>query len=324
MKKLSIAYFGTPYFSALFLEKVLTDTTINQLIEVKFVVTRLDKPVGRKQEIASSPVKQIAKKYTIPVIEDLTDLQNTTLLQKCDFAFLYAYGGIIPKDLLDKSRFGFFNTHPSLLPKYRGPSPIAFPLIFGDTETGVTLIKLDEEIDHGPILIQEKISILPHDRRPDLEIKLTDLAYKIFKQLIVLVSDSRMNELTYQEQNHENAISTRMLEKKDGFIPFPTLQKVLKNEAIAQNELPQIFENSKLKIENSAKIFFNLFRGLYPWPGMWTYVNIKGAKKRLKITDVDIIRDGRQEYLVIKKVQLEGKNEVDFKTFNEAYKIFTP
>lgn len=297
MKKLQIAYFGTPYFSAHFLEKLIKDTLLEDSlpVEVKFVVTQPDKPVGRKQIITSTPVKQVALENKIPVIEDLETFYASRLtLNDLDFAFLYAYSGIIPKEILHVPRFGFLNTHPSLLPKYRGPSPIAYPLIFGDDQTGVTLIKLDEEIDHGPVLAQEKLEIKADDRRPDLEIKLTDLAYEMFKRLInefalsvhTERNQSEVEGLKLKEQDHKKAIFTRKLTKQDGYISLPVLQKTLKNEQFQTNKIPHLIENWKSKIKNSAKIIYDYFRGLYPWPGLWTLVTIKGQEKRLKITDV--------------------------------------
>ena len=266
MKKLNVAYFGTPYFSALFLEKMIQDTSLP--IEIQLVVTRPDKPVGRKQVTTSSPVKQIALKKNIPVFDNLQSLKATdSLFNTCNIAFLYAYRGIIPKDLLNKPTFGFFNTHPSLLPKYRGPSPIAYPLMYGDIQTGVTLIKLDEEIDHGPIIMQEQIPILPTDRRPDLEMKLTDLTYLLFSKLVNSLTRESFNNLFFSPQDDKKATFTRLLEKKDGFIPFSVLQKVLKNEPLSQNELPQIIqENWKSKMINDKSISnfkFQILRKLY-------------------------------------------------------------
>jgi methionyl-tRNA formyltransferase len=298
MKSLNIAYFGTPYFSAHLLEKILTDPSTKQLVGIKFVVTRPDKPVGRRQILTPSPVKQIALRYKIPVIENLKTFHvSRNTLHKLDFAFLYAYGGIVPNESLHLPRLGFLNTHPSLLPKYRGPSPITYPLILGDKETGVTLIQLDERIDHGPILAREKIEILSTDRRPDLEIKLTDLAFNMFKRLVNELALSGVEGLKFKEQNHKKATFTKILEKKDGFIPFDTLRK---------------------EIKKSSQKIYNLFRGLYPWPGIWTLLP---NGKRLKITSLTM---KQFNHLTIESVQLEGKNEVDFKTFNSAYKVFTP
>jgi len=430
--RLKLAYFGTPYFSADFLERLITDTTINQLIEVKLVVTQPDKPAGRKQILTPSPVKIIANKYGVEIYDANSSQQNfrgsqlfeqvsaeatpriprmneartvptnvgmrvdlprkfllTDKLKQAniDIALLYAYGQIIPKDLLTVPKYGFLNIHPSLLPKYRGPSPIAYPLILGSSKTGVTIIKMDEQIDHGPIIAQEELAISPTDRRPDLEKKLTNLAFEMFKRLIagmagvlggrvpparksVKVANQRtvnkqnsvlstnqnipksINEHWREgnlgqdplkpptKQNHYLATYTRLLKKSDGFIPLPILKKAINNQPLTFDELPLIlkkFGNWKLEIGNSSKIIYDYFRGMYPWPGIWTLIDIKKAtepprfykkttsdnlgglmKKRLKITDMDFI-NGK---LLIKSVQLEGKKEVDFKTFNTAYKIF--
>ena len=317
MNKIRLAYFGTPDFSADLLEKLITDQSIKRLVEVKLVVTQPDRKVGRKQILTPSPAKVIAKKYNINVIDDL----ETGLSEKfnqIDLALLYAYGRIIPKGILSLPKMGFWNIHPSFLPKYRGPSPIAQSLINGDTVTGVTLIKMDDQIDHGPIIAQEKLIILPTDKRPDLEKKLTDLAFKMFCNLIKGVdtcfepiawgpaswrgeAGEKHGIKPFIKQNHTQATYTKLLKKDDGFVSF---------------------ENLKLKIKNSPKQLFNLFRGLYPWPGIWTLITPPGCnaaqQKRLKIINMQLISDK----LIIKKVQLEGKKEVDFKTFNQAYRIF--
>ncbi|MBI4066827.1 methionyl-tRNA formyltransferase [Candidatus Gottesmanbacteria bacterium] len=331
MKKLSIAYFGTPYFSARFLEKILTDTTINRLIEVKLVVTQPDQPVGRKQTLSKTPVKVVAEKNNIAVIDDLKKLQvKSYKLKEMDFAFLFAYGGLIQKELLNLPKYGFLNTHPSLLPKYRGASPMVYPLIIGDTKTGVTLIKLDEEIDHGPIIAQEEMEITSHDRRPDLEVKLSDLAFEMFKKTTKELISTDFNRFKLIQQNHSGATFTRKLEKDDGFIPFSTLKKTLNKEPLTFNELPQIIKEYVSKYEvpywrrpinngifESAKVVYNLYRGLFPWPGIWTKVIIKDQERRLKITDLTI----HSSQLTIKSVQLEGKKEVNFKMINSAYRL---
>jgi methionyl-tRNA formyltransferase len=300
MKKLSIAYFGTPYFSANLLEKILTDKNIP--IEVKFVVTQPDKPLGRKGIITPTPVKVIAEKYGITNDKNKQAIggakegnSQQNLLRTVDLALIYAYGKIIPKELLSLPKYGFWNIHPSLLPKYRGPSPIAYPLINGDVKTGVTLIRMDEQIDHGPIIDQVECDILPDERRPELEKKLTNLGYELFKKTTAKLTDSRISGLKKQE--HTRATFTKLLTKQDGFISF---------------------ENLKLKIENSPKTLYNRFRGLYPWPGIWTLVTINGQEKRLKITDMKL-KNGE---LKIEKAQLEGKKEVDFSTFQKAYSIY--
>ena len=297
MKKLSFAYFGSAYFSALLLEKLINDSELQKIIDLKLVVTQPDKPVGRKQILTPTPVKEMANKYHLPVLDKL---EQYSVEKNLDFGLVYAYGEIIPKKLLELPKYGFLNVHPSLLPKYRGTSPIAGPLINDEKQTGVTIIKMDEKVDHGPVIAQEKYEILPADKRPDLEIKLTELGYKMLRSVILNSFQdpgdrSRSRQLadgmTMVEQNHSLATYTKKLTKQDGFIEF---------------------EN--LKFSRDEKLF-NLFRGLYPWPGIWT---ILPNGKRLKITDLDL-KDGK---LLIKKVQMEGKKEVGFETFNSSYKFF--
>ncbi|MDH7475927.1 MAG: methionyl-tRNA formyltransferase [Microgenomates group bacterium] len=349
MNKPALIYFGSSYFSAIFLEKLLSDSDLKQIIKIKCVITQPDKPVGRKQILTPTKVKLMAQKYNIPVcyyslrfqksnlkiISKNLNQNKKTLDLRCgfdiydlganvDLCLVFAFGEIIPKKLLALPKYGFINIHPSLLPKYRGPSPIAYPLINGDTVTGVTLIQMDEKIDHGPIISQEKLDILPGDRRPDLEIKLTDLAFLLFKKTITQLRIADCG-LKTRSQNHKEATYTKLLKKSDGFISFSVLKKVLNNQPISPKELPPIIKNLKLEIRNLPKIIFDYFRGLYPWPGLWTTIRVNPLSirenlinKRLKITDLQY----KDEKLIIRRVQLEGKKEVDFETFNRAYKVF--
>jgi len=323
MKKINLVYFGTPDFSAKLLEKIIND---DLPVDIKFVVTQPDKPVGRKQILTPSPVKLVAIKYNIQVLEYLKiggtagrapdsaqqsehwreGKPGQNLFSNIDLVLLYAYGKIIPEEILDQPKFGFWNIHPSLLPKYRGPSPIAYPLINGDQKTGVTLMQMDKQVDHGPIIDQEEITINPDDKRPDLENKLTDLGYELFKKNLLrlttnnLPAESAGQSPVTSPQNHSLATFTHLLKKNDGYLDWQSLTQ------------PQ-----------DPKKIYNLFRGLYPWPGIWTLLrpaDFAGQGKfqkpmRLKILDMRY----ENEQLIIKKVQLEGKKEVDFKTFQKAY-----
>ena len=325
MEKIKLAYFGSPDFAADFLEKLVTDPSMYRYIEVKLVITQPDQLVGRKQVLTATPVKTIAEKYKIKSkilnhksqINNKSQIQNSkrlefgtsnlfgaynlefSALKNINLALVYAFGEIIPKELLNLSKYGFWNIHPSLLPKYRGSSPIASPLINGDKTTGVTIIKMDEEIDHGPIIIQESLMIENDDKRPDLEKKLTNLAFEMFKDVIKKIyGQDDILSLQKTAQDHILATYTKKLTKQDGFVEF---------------------KNLKLKIENSSGDLYNLFRGLYPWPGLWT---ILPNGKRLKIAELNMVQNRHACSLRIKRVQLEGKKEVDFETFNSAYKIF--
>ena len=316
MKKLKIAYFGSPDFAGDFLEKLITDVSINRLIDTKLIVTQPDMPVGRKRVLTPTPVKIIAEKYKKS--EDIKFFavlcfpsKNFGIkLMNIDLAIVYAFGELIPKELLNLPKYGFWNIHPSLLPKYRGPSPIASPLINGDKITGVTIIKMDEEIDHGPIIAQESYTIKDTDYRLDLETKLTDLGFKMFRKLILKGEDTFFETIArgkITEQNHKEATYTKKLSKNDGFIEF----EKLKNSLTPNPYLPD-----EALAKSGSLTVYNLFRGLYPWPGIWT---ILPNGKRLKITKMTMKQSNN---LIIDSVQLEGKTEVDFASFNKAYKIF--
>lgn len=310
MAKLKIAYFGTPDFSAEFLEKLLQDKEIP--VDIKFAVTQKDKKVGRKQILTPTPVKQTAEKYKIAVLyssseeqsdESRSSRQARTIkdnLSGVDLGLLFAYGEILPGHILNLPKYGFWNVHPSLLPLYRGPSPVAYPLMEGVKKTGVTLMKMDEQLDHGPIIAEQEVEIESKERRPELTTRLTNLGYSLFKQVILnLFQDpnempKRVRHDMFQEQEHKKATYTKLLTKQDGFIEI---------------------SNLKTQINNSPQKLFNRFRGLYPWPGIWTIIREESKEKRLKITDMDLV-DGK---LILKKVQLEGKKEVDYQTFRKSY-----
>ena len=378
MKKFKIAYFGTPNFSARFLEKLINDPELKKILEVKFVVTQPDKPVGKKQILTPSPVKVLSEKAKISILNDLgsppkaegpTGVKNvvSSFLSGIDLALVCAYGEIIPKTILNIPKYGFWNIHFSLLPQYRGAAPLAYSLLLGDKKTGVTIFVMDEKLDHGPIIAQEEMEILQTDKRLDLETKLNNLAFEMFKQLIVdskkkaQIPVSVSSFIKATKQNHQLATYAPLLKRIDGYTPLSTLKKALKNEPLTFEELPKIikeyylknpkskilnpkqtqnpndqnpkhlrhlnlehsnlFRVSNLEFRNSSKIIYDYFRGLYPWPGIWTTVNINGVEKRLKIINLKLSNFKNFQTLQFISVQLEGKKEVDFKTFNNAYHI---
>lgn len=328
--KLSLGYFGSPDFSAAFLERILNDQELKKIIKISFVVTQPDRLVGRKQILTPTPVKKIANKYNLEILEIKKQEELNSKIKNLDLALVYAFSQIIPNDLLNQPKLGFWNIHPSLLPRFRGPSPIAYPLILGEKKTGITIFKMDEKIDHGPIIAQKSLTIKNDDYRTDLERKLTDLAFVIFKKIVL--TNFKL-KLTAQADNL--ATYTRLLKKDDGFIPFAILKKVFNNQAINFQEFPVIIKeylnqypnekNNFLKKFNVESLIFNIFRGLSPWPGLWT---ILPNGKRLKIIEIDFKNNEEKKFRVsysmfqIKTVQLEGKKPVNFQTFQRAYKVF--
>ena len=303
-------YFGSPDFSAYVLE------SISSFCRPDLVVTQVDKPTGRGGEIRSTPVAATAEKLKLAVLKvdkrkDLEKKSMKSLLQKCDFALVYAFGFIIPKSLLDLPRYGFFNIHPSLLPKFRGASPIVYPLGLGYKKTGVSIIKMDEKLDHGPIIFQAEACIEPEESRDDLSIKLSKISAVFLKKYF----QQGLKKLKLFEQNHKSATYTRRLVRQDGYVKLSVLKASQQDEdyTFSIKDLPDFLREylQKYPDEPAGEIsLYSLFRALHPWPGIWSEVVISGKRKRLKVISVD-------KKNKIKAVQLEGKRSTEISGLQE-------
>ena len=317
----NVVFFGTPKFSGRFLEKLIHDETLP--ITISCVVTRKDKPVGRDQELEQSAVKKIALANKIKVVDNITaeDMRAMDI----DLGLVYAYGKILSEDILHATKHGFWNIHPSLLPKYRGASPTAYALIMGDEATGCTLMKMDPLMDHGPIIAQDRLTIMKEETHESLLEKLTYVGYYLFRTKVQKLIEGTFDDLELAVQNDSMATFTRLLKREDGFVEYNLIMKALNKEKIKTEEFPQIMRDflgqnstSEFPIPYAPYIVFNLFRGLNPWPGIWTKVTIEGQQQRLKIIDLTL----ESGELIIKEVQLEGKTPVQFEQFRASYRLF--
>lgn len=188
----------------------------------------------------------------------VTDFRNKKILQElkktnASLGILASFGAILPDEILSIFPLGIINIHPSLLPKYRGPTPVQTAILNGEKITGVTIIKLDDQVDHGPILTQKEVRILPNETSESLYKRLFSLAASSMVQIIELYING---EISLREQNHRKATFTKSLAREDGFID-------LKNPLT-----PQTLER--------------MIRAYYPWPGVWTELRIKNKELRIK------------------------------------------
>jgi methionyl-tRNA formyltransferase len=269
----SFVFFGTPNFSIY---------TLDSLKEAGFlptlVVTSEDKPVGRHQTMTPSPVKVWALAHNIPVLTP-TKIDDNFISELSTFnleLFLVAaYGKILPQKLLDLAKFGTLNVHPSLLPQYRGPAPLEGPILHGDEATGVTIMKIDELVDHGPILRQETIALNGNETTPELGEKLFKRGGQILAEII---PDYVTGEITPIEQDHTLATFTKKIRKEDGLVNLGA-------------ELPSVL--------------WQKFRAYYSWPGIYF---MDEYAKRVKITDAIFANN----IFEIKKVIPEGRHEITY------------
>jgi methionyl-tRNA formyltransferase len=272
------------------------------------VVTQKPRPAGRKKELKYSPVDDWAHQRGIPKYYSAVDLLDANLA--ADLGVVAAYGELVPKSIIKLFPKGILNIHPSMLPKYRGASPLPAAIASGDTETGVTIMQMDEQMDHGPIVTQSKLDIKDNDTAGIL----IDKAFRQSADVLVdLLPAYFSNKINIKAQNHKKATYTTLLKRDHGFIPFEYLKATLQGGSL-QGELKiSFFKDFSTKI--TPKSIHNLIRALDPWPGAWTEVEINGKKKRLKILGSNI----SENKLVLTDVQLEGKNPVSWEKFTNAY-----
>ena len=207
-----IVFFGTPEFALPALQRLAKSGAFDI-----FVVTAPAKPVGKAQGIAPSPVKILAGKLGLTIFEP-ERLRDPEFFKKIsslkpDIFAVAAYGKIIPQELLDIVPYGSLNIHPSLLPKYRGPSPIEAAILAGEKETGVSIMQMDRDIDHGPVLAKEVVAIGEKETAPELSKRLAKIGATL---LLTTLPRWIAGEVSPVPQDHERATYTKMLEREDG------------------------------------------------------------------------------------------------------------
>ncbi len=243
---MKIVYLGTPDFAVEPL-KLLLENNYN----VVAVVTNKDKPTGRKQILTPPPVKQFAIENNIKVfqydkirVEGVNDLKNL----KPDILITCAFGQILSKEIIDIAPYGVINIHASLLPKYRGASPIHFAILNGEKETGITIMKTDVGIDTGDIIYQEKIKILENETCGELFDKLSRLGAECLIKTLPTIFENKAN---YVKQNESEATFSKIIKKEMALIDWNNKAEDIINQIRAFNPSPiayTIFQNSPFKI----------------------------------------------------------------------------
>ncbi|MBI5306372.1 methionyl-tRNA formyltransferase [Candidatus Wolfebacteria bacterium] len=276
-------FFGSPEFAAIILEKLINSGFIPSA-----VVCNPDKPVGRKKIITAPATKIIAQKYDIPVWQsEKLNLQN--IYTKCDridciyqkdfdFFIVAAYAKIISKEILEIPRLGTIGAHPSLLPKYRGATPIQSAILNNEKETGAAIFLIDEKVDHGRIVASSKYKVLSADDYESLMRKLAELSADLLIEILPNIEE-RIKTATIQDESQ--ATYTKKFKTEDALISSEDLE-------VAKNQGGEI----AIKIERKIKAF-------NPEPGAYTFIN----NKRVKLLEAEIF-EGK---LKLKKIQIEGE-----------------
>ena len=300
-----IAFMGTPDFSVDCLKALVASDH-----EIVGVFCQPDKPVGRKQELTPPDVKVEALKHGLKVFQpvSLRNGKGTEILEeiKPDLVVVVAYGKILPHDFLEYPKYGCINIHASILPKYRGASPIHYAVLNGDSETGVTAQQMNDGVDTGDILHIKKCSI-----------GINDTTERMYEILAPLGAETLMETI-------------EMLEKGE-------LNPIVQDESQATHVGLLTRDMSTIDWDKSAFEVHNKIRGLYSWPGTSTSLNgktlkihsavlsdKKGNNKPGEVIDSNgrlIVCCGDGKCVELKTVQLEGKKRMEVSAFLNGYPI---
>lgn len=301
MKNPKIIFIGTPEFGAIILRKLIENN-----FKPSLVITAPDKPVGRKQITTPPEVKQVAEEYSIPSLqtEKIATLKQEISNQKSDLIITAGFTQIIPKEILEIPKYKSLNVHPSLLPKYRGPSPIQNTILNGDKETGVTIILMTEEMDQGPIIKTTKFIIKdPKVTHKELEEELAELGANLLIQIIPQWTD---NKIKPKSQDESKATYTEILTKESGRIDWSKSAQEIERQVRAFNPWP----NTHCKANNKS---------LKIWQASvqeQTEIGPKGplGKVYLASNEQIAVQCGK-DYLIIEELQFEGKKRMKVEDF---------
>jgi methionyl-tRNA formyltransferase len=313
-EKLKVIFMGTSEFAIPILKSLLRTKGYGLCA----IITQPDKKTGRGQKLTPPPVKVTGQKYKIPVYQpkNLSALKSQISNLNPHLVIVAAYGQILSKEILQIPQYGCLNIHPSLLPKYRGPSPIQATILNAEIKTGVTIIKMNEKMDTGNIIAQKKIDINAEDEAESLTSKLSQEGASL---LVETLPKYLSGKIKLKPQIKSQATYTKIIKKEDGHINW----------------------------NNSAELIERHIRAYYRWPGSYTYwsykirdmryekmikiLEVKVSKLKTQISKLDVgtvfltskkelaVACGK-DYLIIKKLQLEGKKAMPAWEFLKGHK----
>jgi methionyl-tRNA formyltransferase len=234
-----ILFCGTPHFAVPTFIHLLAQPDI----EIAAVVTQPDRPRGRGHQVSASPMKEAAVAAGLPVHqpEKIRAPEAQDLLKQLapDCIVIIAYGQIIPARLLDIPKLGWINLHASLLPKYRGAAPINWAIANGETQTGLTTMRIDAGMDTGDMLLQQTIDIAPEETAPELTESMAEAGAPLMLETLRGLAAGKLQP---RPQNNDEATYAPLLKKEDGHIDWNRL----------------------------AQEIYDRMRGFAPWPGAYT------------------------------------------------------
>ena len=300
---MQVVFLGTPQFAVYTLQALSAAHH-----DIVAVYTQPDRPRGRGQELALSPVKDAALRLRLPVYQPerirRPEVISGLAAMKADVMVVVGYGQIIPQAIIDLPRLGIVNVHASLLPRWRGAAPIQWAVASGDTVTGVTTMTINAGLDTGDILLKAETPIAPDETALDLSLRLATMGASL---LVETLARLEAGDCPRQPQNDADATLARILKKEDGLIDW----------------------------RRPAHEIVNLCRGFLPWPGAWT--TFRGQRlsiHRCRVAFHDPIAPGTLRHagkrlfagtgdgvLELQDLQMEGRNRVPAAAFLNGMRV---
>jgi len=268
---LRIVFLGTPDFA------VPTLAALAREHEIALVIAQPDKPAGRGMKMHAPAVAVKAKELGLPLIQPPKIREGLDAIREArpDIGIVVAYGKILPPALLEIPKQGFLNVHGSILPKYRGAAPIQRAIEHGETETGVTIMRVDAELDHGPMLAIERTPIGPDERTPDVASRLSIIGAEAMTRTL-------RTSWTETPQDHSQATLAPKIEKSEGAILW----------------------------SDPARLIYDKFRAFYPWPGVFAGDLKLIELARVEATDDGVVVQCGEGALRVLSVQKPGKSPI--------------
>lgn len=273
-------FFGTDDFSIEVLKVLLENN-----FKPDYCITMPNRPKGRNLILTPPPIKIFCEKENIKVLQ--FEKLKADEIPEVDFYVVASYGKIIPREVIDKPKLGALNVHPSLLPKYRGASPIETAILNDDKKTGVTIMMMDEQMDHGPLISQKEIIFEEWKNKSEIRDQLAKIGGEMLVEII-----PHIKNIQPVEQDHEKATFTKMIQKSDGLLTGT--------------------ESGEWRVGRQEYLKYLAYT---PWPGVYFFVEKNGKQIRVKITEAEF----KDEEFKIKKVIPEGKSEMTFESFENGY-----
>lgn len=297
-----IFFGGSAIFAVAALKK------LSREYDIRLIITNPEKPVGRKQLSQKSFVESAAEKLGLPVlnVEKFTDEITQKIKEEHpSFFVIIDYGKIIPQKLLDVPKMGAINVHPSPLPKYRGSSPLQTAILNGDKETAFSIMLIDAEVDHGPILAQKKVDIRDNETYGELYKRLSELYPDFLSQTLKKYLSGEIKPIA---QDDSKATFTKFLKRNDGLIDWYKPAEEIERMVRAYNPWPGthfVFNGKNIKIHKAKAEHIN-----YPDKKIGQPFKTNDKKTAVKCGD---------KTLILEEVQPEGKNKISGEDFARGY-----